>query len=68
MTVPTKRFFHSGAVEGELEYVTHTEPNTSFVLVDGEWIDVTDESLSEKLGVSEYTKMIGDPFLPVLFS
>ncbi|MBR6850354.1 MAG: hypothetical protein IKM88_08985 [Lachnospiraceae bacterium] len=68
MTILTKRFFYSGAVEGELEYVTHTEPNTSFVLVDGKWIDVTDESLSEKLGVSEYTKMIGDPFLPVLFS
>ena len=68
MTVPSKRFFHSGAVDGELEYVTHTEPDTSFVLVEGEWIDVTDESLSEKLGVSEYTKMIGDPFLPVLFS
>ena len=68
MTVPTQRFGFGAMIDGEIEYVTHTEPDTSFVLVDGEWIDVTDESLSEKLGVSEHTKMIGDPFLPVLFS
>jgi len=37
-------------------------------MLDGERIEVTDESLSEKLGVSEYTKMVGNSFPLVLFS
>ena len=39
----------------------------SFFLVDGKWVDVTDPSLVETFGVAEYTTVIGDPFMPVLF-
>ncbi|MBR5976076.1 MAG: hypothetical protein IK020_12985 [Clostridiales bacterium] len=35
--------------------------------IDGKWVDVTDPSLLDTFGVAEYTSVIGDPYMPVLF-
>ena len=67
MTVPSARFVNNGQTAGEFEYVAKSEPGRSFFMVDGEWVDVTDPSLLETLGIAEYTSEVGDPFMPVLF-
>ncbi len=66
-TVPQARYMVGAPTSGELEYVAKSEPGRSFFLVDGKWVDVTDPSLVETFGVAEYTTVIGDPFMPVLF-
>ncbi len=66
-TVPQARYMVGAPTSGELEYVAKSEPGRSFFLVDGKWVDVTDPSLVEAFGVKEYTTVIGDPFMPVMF-
>ena len=66
--VSESRFLISGQTDGELNYVAKSESGRSFFMVDGKWVDVTDPALAEKFGVSEYTKVVGDPYMTVLFA
>lgn len=66
-TVETFRYITGASAGGKIEYVVNTEPNTSFVFVDGQWVDVMDDSLVEKLGLGDEISHIGDPFLAALY-
>ncbi|MBO7453508.1 MAG: hypothetical protein J6U54_24505 [Clostridiales bacterium] len=42
-----------GKIRSAVEYIAKSEPGQSFILVDGEWVDVTDVSLVERLNLKE---------------
>lgn len=53
-------------------YEAKTEPGRSFVEIDGEWVDVTDKDIVEKMGLEQLATnpqftTVGDPSITVLF-
>ncbi len=66
------RMTEYGYMEGKIGAIVHTDPGTSYYLVDGKWLDATDKELlteyeSELLPPGNELTCLGEPTLVALF-